>query len=96
MISSKRLREIVNGKLVDHTIDTPFEDLSEEIFGEGNAFSSTEVRKRLYGMKRMMEVEDAEQQEGSGDSTATPPKFLFDELDARKRHASFRPKRSSG
>lgn len=93
MISSKRLREIVNGKLVDHTIDTPFEDLSEEIFGEGNAFSSTEVRKRLYGMKRMMEVEDAERQKGSGGSTSAHPQFLFDELDARKRELEKEKKR---
>lgn len=58
MITYERLRELVIGKLVDHTVDDSFEDLSEEIFGEGNAFCSSEVRKRMYGMQRLLEVID--------------------------------------
>lgn len=58
MISYQRLRNIVIGKLVDHTISDSFESLSEEIFGEGNNFSEAEVRKRMYGMRRMIEVID--------------------------------------
>jgi len=60
VISYERLREIVNGKLVDHTMPDSYESLSEEIFGEGNAYSSSEVRKRLYGMKRLFDVIDSE------------------------------------
>ena len=44
------------GKLVDHTIDDDYEDLSERLFGEGNCFSSSEVRKRMYGMKALIEA----------------------------------------
>lgn len=60
MIGYDRLRQIVNGKLVDHTMQDSYESLSEEIFGEGNAYSSSEVRKRLYGMKRLFDVIDNE------------------------------------
>lgn len=44
------------GKLVDHAIDDDYEDLSERLFGEGNCFSSSEVRKRMYGMKTIIEA----------------------------------------
>lgn len=60
MITLERLRQIVYGKLVDKTMTEPYEDLSEEIFGEGNAYSASEVRKRLYGMKRLFDVIDNE------------------------------------
>ena len=39
------MRNIVLGKLVDHSIDEDYEELSERLFGEGNCFSSSEVRK---------------------------------------------------
>ena len=98
MITTKRLREIVNGKLVDHTLETPYEDLSEEIFGEGNAFSATEVRKRLYGMKRYMEVEDLELATKTDPADAatletTHPQFLFDEIEARRKELAKEKKR---
>lgn len=60
MISYDRLRHLVDGKLVTRTLPDSFEDISEEIFGEGNAYSSSEVRKRMYGMKRLFEVIDNE------------------------------------
>lgn len=50
------IKRIVCGKLVDKTIDEKFEDLSEPIFGEGNCFSESEVRKRMYGMRFLIEV----------------------------------------
>lgn len=56
MITYDRLVEIIRGKLIDHSMDVSYESLSEEIFGEGNCFNETEVRKRMYGMKRMLEV----------------------------------------
>ena len=60
MISYDRLRSLVDGKLVSRTLPDSFEDISEEIFGEGNAYSASEVRRRMYGMKRLFEVIDNE------------------------------------
>ena len=50
------MRDIVMGKLVDRTVDDDYEELSERLFGEGNCFSSSEVRKRMYGMKAIIEA----------------------------------------
>lgn len=50
------IKRLVVGKLIDKTIDKDFAELSEAIFGEGNQFNSSEVRKRLYGMRRLLEV----------------------------------------
>lgn len=50
------MRDIVIGKLVDHTIDDDYEELSEQLFGDGNCFSASEVRKRMYGMKSIIEA----------------------------------------
>ena len=50
------MRDIVIGKLVDHTIDDDYEELSERLFGDGNCFSASEVRKRMYGMKSIIEA----------------------------------------
>lgn len=44
------------GKLVDRTIDDDYEELSERLFGEGNCFNSSEVRKRMYGMRAIIEA----------------------------------------
>lgn len=44
------------GKLVDHTIDDDYAELSERLFGEGNCFHSSEVRKRMYGMKAIIDA----------------------------------------
>lgn len=50
------MRDIVIGKLVDHTIDDDYEELSERLFGDGNCFSASEVRKRMYGMKSIIKA----------------------------------------
>lgn len=50
------MRDIVIGKLVNHTINDDYEDLSERLFGEGNCYNSNEVRKRMYGMKAMIDA----------------------------------------
>lgn len=50
------MRDIVVGKLVDKTIDDDYAELSERLFGEGNCFNSSEVRKRMYGMKAMVDA----------------------------------------
>ena len=50
------MRDIVVGKLVDKTIDEDYAELSERLFGEGNCFNSSEVRKRMYGMKAIIDA----------------------------------------
>lgn len=50
------MRDIVMGKLVDRTIDDDYEELSEQLFGEGNCYNSSEVRKRMYGMRAIIEA----------------------------------------
>lgn len=50
------MRDIVIGKLVDRTIDKDYDELSERLFGEGNCFNSNEVRKRMYGMRAIIEA----------------------------------------
>ena len=50
------MRDIVIGKLVDRTIDDDYAELSERLFGDGNCFNSSEVRKRMYGMKAIIDV----------------------------------------
>ena len=54
------IKRIVEGKLVDKTIDDDFVELSELLFGEGNRFNSNEVRKRMYGMKRVIDIIEEE------------------------------------
>lgn len=49
-------KRIIKGKLVDKTINTDWEDLSEILFGEGNCFNSNEVRKRAYGANRAIDL----------------------------------------
>lgn len=56
-----KIKELVRGKLVDRTIDTPYDELSEEIFGR--KYSATECRKMLYGVKALLDVIDEEYQD---------------------------------
>ena len=56
------IKRIVYGKLVDKTLsDIDYSELSEPIFGKGNTYNSSEVRKRFYGMKKLIEVIKQEQ-----------------------------------
>lgn len=71
------MRSIVLGKLVDHSIDEDYEELSERLFGEGNCYSSSEVRKRMYGMKAMI---DAIEQDG----ISNPLSINNGELDTKR------------
>lgn len=52
----QELKKIVEDKLINKTEERSYEDLSELIFGEGNCFNESEVRKRMYGMKRLIEI----------------------------------------
>ena len=66
------------GKMVDHTIDDDYEELSERLFGDGSCFSATEVRKRMYGMKAVI---DAIEREGEDAIRSTD---RMSELDLKK------------
>lgn len=61
------MRDIVIGKLVDHTIDDDYEELSERLFGDGNCFSASEVRKRMYGMKSIIEAIERDGEDGESE-----------------------------
>ena len=50
------VKQIVEDKLVNKTEYRSYEELSETLFGEGNCYNENEVRKRMYGMKRMIEL----------------------------------------
>ena len=50
------VKKLVEDKLINKTNDTPYECLSEALFGDGNCFNESEVRKRMYGMKRLIEI----------------------------------------
>ena len=69
------MRDIVLGKMVDHTIDDDYEELSERLFGDGSCFSATEVRKRMYGMKAVI---DAIEREGEDAIRSTDRMSEFD------------------
>lgn len=61
MRKSEKIKKIVKDKLVYKTENRDYEQLSEEIFGEGNCFSSSEVRKRMYGINYYINVLEKEQ-----------------------------------
>lgn len=63
-ITYKEVKNLVYDKLIAKTNDTPYEELSELLFGEGNCFNKSEVRKRMYGMKRLIEIIEAEKTSG--------------------------------
>lgn len=63
-ITYRAVKELVDNKLVYKTDDRPYEELSEYLFGEGNCFNESEVRKRMYGMKRLIEIIEAEKADG--------------------------------
>lgn len=52
------IKKIVEDKLINKTEQRSYEELSEHLFGEGNCFAESEVRKRMYGMKRLIEIID--------------------------------------
>lgn len=63
-ITYDEVKKIVNDKLITRTETRSYEDLSETLFGEGNCFNESEVRKRMYGMKRLIEIIDSEDSVG--------------------------------
>lgn len=59
----KNIKAIVNGKLVDKTINRPHKELYKEMFGK--ELSSTESRKRMYGIKDYIEKTELATPKGS-------------------------------
>lgn len=51
------------GKLVDHTIDDDYAELSERLFGQGCCYNASEIRKRMYGMKAIIDAIDREKED---------------------------------
>lgn len=47
-------KTIVENRLIKHTDETPFEELSVPLFGE--QFGESEVRRRMWGMWRLIEI----------------------------------------
>lgn len=78
MITYKDIRDVVIGKLVDHTIDDDYTDLSERLFGAGKRYNSTEVRRRMYGMKTIIEAIDRDQED------AVKNQDLLSELESKR------------
>lgn len=56
MITYDEACKIVKDKLCSRIENRSYEELSEILFGEGNCFNESEVRKRMYGMKRLIEI----------------------------------------
>jgi hypothetical protein len=52
------IKRIVTGKLIDKTIDADYTELAPLIFGQ--QLNSSECRKRMYGIKRLLEVSNNE------------------------------------
>ena len=50
----REVKTLVENRLINKTDDTPFEDLSIPLFGE--QFGESEVRRRMHGMLRMIEI----------------------------------------
>ncbi len=64
MLNYEQIKEIVNNKLILKTENRSYEELSELLFGEGNCFNESEVRKRMYGMRRLIEVIENDRMKG--------------------------------
>lgn len=65
----EQVKQIVEDKLINKTEYRSYEELSELLFGEGNCYNESEVRKRMYGMRRMIELYDQANKEKPKDST---------------------------
>ena len=48
------IKKLVEDKLITKTDERPYEELSEMIFGEGNCFNESEVRKRIRSNRKLV------------------------------------------
>lgn len=75
------------------TLDEDYEDLSEKLFGEGNCFNSSEVRKRMYGMKTVIEA--VEQDKESIMCTDTLSEIEQKKIELQKERQKFFDQRAA-
>lgn len=54
MLTYEQVKTLVENRLILKTDDTPFEQLSEVLFGE--KYGESEVRRRMWGMHRLIEI----------------------------------------
>lgn len=63
-ITYQQIKDIVYGKMIAKTDTRSFEELSEILFGKGVHFGESEVRRRMHGMKRIIEIIESEKKQG--------------------------------
>lgn len=61
MLSYEQVKALVENRLILKTDDTPFEELSVKLFGE--QYSESEVRRRMWGMHRLIEIIEGQKEE---------------------------------
>lgn len=86
-------KKIVEDKLINKTEYRTYEELSEILFGEGNCFNESEVRKRMYGMKRMIELHDKYENNSTPNNDVIEIQLAKRELEAAK--VQFRDERAA-
>lgn len=86
-------KKIVEDKLINKTEYRTYEELSEILFGEGNCFNESEVRKRMYGMKRMIELHDKYENNQTSNNDVIEIQLAKRELEAAK--VQFRDERAA-
>lgn len=86
-------KQIVKDKLINKTEYRTYEELSEILFGEGNCFNESEVRKRMYGMKRMIELHDKYESNSTSNNDVIEIQLAKRELEAAK--VQFRDERAA-
>lgn len=86
-------KQIVEDKLINKTEYRTYEELSEILFGEGNCFNESEVRKRMYGMKRMIELHDKYESNSTSNNDVIEIQLAKRELEAAK--VQFRDERAA-
>lgn len=86
-------KQIVEDKLINKTEYRTYEELSEILFGEGNCFNESEVRKRMYGMKRMIELHDKYENDLTPSNDVIEIQLAKRELEAAK--VQFRDERAA-
>lgn len=72
MLTYEQVKTLVENRLILKTDDTPFEQLSEALFGE--KYGESEVRRRMWGMHRLIEIIEQQKE----DSTHTKILSLSD------------------
>ncbi|MGN8905296.1 hypothetical protein ACTND3_03050 [Bacillota bacterium HCP28S3_F12] len=86
-------KKIVEDKLINKTEYRTYEELSEILFGDGNCFNESEVRKRMYGMKRMIELHDKYESNSTPNNDVIEIQLAKRELEAAK--VQFRDERAA-